>query len=452
MNPNVNTSLDGVVQVSPVNRFMKSLPFIAIAVGIVALVTVGAVLLLQNRTYPDASSQGTTSEIIYWGWNTDQEVMNELISEFETANPDIKVTYEKKAFDEYHEILKARLESGDAEVTPDVFEVDNEYIQTMYPQLSTSSPVDVPEMNQRFFPGGSKVCVQGGSVLCYPLNFDGLVMIYNAEALTLVGKEAIPDGWSDFKLWANQLTDKRLVENNGQEQWVIYSPGAAIGTGLNVSHPDMLLWLMMMQNEVPLDAVGEWEAMAETNGIAAAELYISFYEERIWDKSFSSDIGMFLSGRTPVIFGTVADIETILAADPAFTVVSVPPPQIDEVKNITHFQAVAVANSSPSEGAAWKWAEYLSSSEVQQKVLEAGVAGRTAIKLPSRRDLQREIAEVPGMSGLSAIFLTSFPVFFPDYEIMSADTIAAIEAMILEERPLEPVTALEELVEGLQFL
>jgi len=207
-----------------------------------------------------------------------------------------------------------------------------------------------------------------------------------------------------------------------------------------------------MQNGVSLDSPGELEGMLSTEGVVAAELYISYYEDRVWDKSFSSDISAFLAGNVPVMFGTVADVETILEADPAFSVLTVPPPQIGGVKNLAHFQTMAVANSSPEQAAAWKWADYLTSSDAQQQLLESGLGGETGVSLPSRRDLQLDISRVPGMKSFEAIFLTSYPIFLPEYETASADTISAIEAMILDESPLDPETALEELVEGLQSL
>ena len=455
MDTQTNNNFQGVAPLSPVNKLRKMLPFIVVAVVILAGAIVGAVALLRSRTGPNGGPDGTgdgIAELTYWGWSVDQQVMDDLIADFENQNPDIKVTYEKKAHDDYHKILKTRLLSGDSAVTPDVFESNNEFINDVFDALAHNTEISIPDVNQRFFPGASEVCVQGGMVVCYPLNFDGLVLIYNQEALNQAGQETIPDEWTDFRAWANALTDKRLVEIDGNEQWVVFSPGAAIGTGANVSHGDMLLWLMMMQNGVSLDSPGELEGMLSTEGVVAAELYISYYEDRVWDKSFSSDISAFLAGNVPVMFGTVADVETILEADPAFSVLTVPPPQIGGVKNLAHFQTMAVANSSPEQAAAWKWADYLTSSDAQQQLLESGLGGETGVSLPSRRDLQLDISRVPGMKSFEAIFLTSYPIFLPEYETASADTISAIEAMILDESPLDPETALEELVEGLQSL
>lgn len=446
------SAVNQAVSLSPINRLRRFIPMVAVAIVVLVVAIVGAVAVLRNRPESNNGSGDQLVELTYWGWSADQEVMDTLIEEFEAQNAEIRVTYEKKALDNYHEVLRTRLESGDPGVTPDVFESNNEFINDVFIALAHNNLVSTSETNQRFFPGASNVCVQSGFVICYPLNFDGLVLMYNGDLLASEGKEEIPDQWSDFRDWANALTKKQIVKSGRSETWVISSPGAAIGTGVNVSRSDMLLWLIMMQNGVPINSAGNIKELAGIESVAAAELYVSFYEEHIWDKSFSSDISMFLSGRTPVMFGTVADVETVLASNPSFGMFTVPPPQIAGVKNLAHFKTIAVASSSSHQEAAWKWADYLTSSEVQRKLLAAGEAGETPISLPSRRDLQFEMSRLEGMEGFEAIFLTSYPIFLPEYEASSAATIAAIEAMVLDDKPLKPKMALDELVKGLNLL
>lgn len=422
--------------VSGVNRLRKRLPFIAVAVVLLVGVVIGAVLLLRNNA-PNGNGNGDELvELTYWGWTVDQDVMDELISDFEAANPGVTVKYEKKAFDDYDTILKSRLESGDPSVAPDVFEVGNENINPLMPYLSTATST-TQSISQTFFPAGAKVCAQNGLVWCYPENFDGLVLVYNANK--------VPTYWGDFKSWADALTVKQTVEIDGEETVVISKAGAAIGTASNVSEVDLLLWLMMIQNGVPINTSGNLEEMANSDAVAAAELYVSFYEDRIWDKSFTSDISAFAMGKVAVFFGTVNDVKSVMNLNPPFEILTTPPPQVSGQINIAHFQTIAVAATAASTEAAWKWAEYLASSDVQTRVLEAD-----STRLPARKDLQYLIGQNTEFEGFQAIFMTAEPVFFDDYRATSADTFAAIGAMTLDRRPLSAEDALDELVDGLQ--
>jgi multiple sugar transport system substrate-binding protein len=75
--------------------------------------------------------------LTYWGLWEDESVMNGVIADFESKNPNIKITYKKNLKDGYRGRLSGRLaKTGATEDVPDIYRIHNSWIPMFKDYLS----------------------------------------------------------------------------------------------------------------------------------------------------------------------------------------------------------------------------------------------------------------------------------------------------------------------------
>ena len=426
--------------VSVADKAKKLWPFILATVLILGAIIYGIVWLVNREEAP--VNGGIAGSIKFWGTTVDEQTMNEIIAEFEETYPSVTVQYEKKAVDEYAETVKTRLEGGNPNLTPDVFEIDSNVIPTLMENLAYTETVSATEVESTYFPGAKPMCRQAGYTFCLPMSFDGLVLVYNEEAIKSAGFEEVPSDWDDFYLFAEQL-GRTIGDPEERDELTVVSPGAAIGTGRNVTYGAELAWLMMIQNGVAIDESGNLDAVAKAKGEAAAELYASYYQGGIWDTQFGVDLDAFANRRVPVVFVDLDGLKYILEQNPEFTVRTTAPPQITGQVNFANFDALAVSATSPSQAAAWEFAKYLTTADVQRKMLSSNETP-TKTKISARRDLLHELADYPELQGFVEIYMSARPVFIPEYATAKTYMSEALDS--IAEDPRDADTYLERFV------
>src|SRR3989344_8224493 len=102
--------------------------FLGICILVIAGVVVGKVLSLNK-------AKNQPIELTYWGLWEPTSVMQPLIDEYQTTNPNVKITYIFQSPREYRERLQNALSQAKG---PDIFRIHNSWIPMFKSQLAAT--------------------------------------------------------------------------------------------------------------------------------------------------------------------------------------------------------------------------------------------------------------------------------------------------------------------------
>jgi len=349
-------------------------------------------------------NKGNQVVLNYWGLWEEESVMNGIIADFESKNPNIKINYKKNQKDGYAGRLDGRLaKSGSIEDVPDIFRIHNTWIPMFRDNLAAvpKETVVAIGLENDFFDVYKKDLVENGEYLSVPLMYDGLVMFYN-PALLEKAQVNVPNNWWDLKKSAAKITEK---SGNGK----ITIAGAAIGTVENVDHWSDIVGLMMKQNGVDLNTMS---ADNEKKLKDVLDFYTLFKTgDKVWDETLPNSTQYFASGNLAFYFGPSWRIFDIQALNPDLkfevatipqlpTTASTPTDQIGAEAELTNFHwatywTEGVNNKSKYQKEAWKFLEYLSSPEVLEKMYQADSLIRSFGQIYPRKSMAEKISSNP---------------------------------------------------------
>jgi len=374
-------------------------PLIFIVIGLILLVLV--VLFFTVFKGKVVNSQVTLK---YWGLWEEESVMNGIIADFEAKNPNIKIEYKKNIKDGYGGRLNGRLaKSGEVEDVPDIFRIHNTWIPMFRDNLATVPKETVTKigLDTDFFDVYKSDLVENGEYLSVPLMYDGLVMFYNPDLLNKA-QVTVPNNWWDLKKSAVKMTER-------DETGRIRVAGAAIGMVENVDHWSDIVGLMMKQNGVNLNAMS---ADNEKKLKDVLDFYTLFKtSDKVWDETLPNSTQYFASGNLAFYFGPswrIFDIQTLnpnlkfeVAKMPQLaTMESVPTDKIGAEAELTNihwasYWTEGVNNKSKYQKEAWKFLEYLSSTEVLEKMYQADSLIRNFGQIYPRKSMVEKINSNP---------------------------------------------------------
>lgn len=150
--------------------------------------------------------------LVFSSWFADQElaVADELIAEFEEANPHVSVDHQIIPWADYATTLQTRIAGGE---TPDVMFLSQLWYQGfaeigalagLEQQARADAGFDVDDFNPELLEGGS----YEGELYWFPYGIDMQVLFYNADAFDEAGLD-YPDEtwtWDDLRSAAAELT------------------------------------------------------------------------------------------------------------------------------------------------------------------------------------------------------------------------------------------------------
>lgn len=295
--------------------------------------------------------------ITYWGLWEDSPTMQMAITEFQTANPKIKVTYVKQSLRQYRERLQAAITRGDG---PDVFQFHNTWVPMLRSELSPAPAtfMTIAQFGTTFYPVASADLVGGQSIYGAPLMFDGLGLYYNEDLLTAAGVKP-PTTWPELLDIVPKLTMKTDTQ--------IQQSAIALGTTGNVENFSDIVGLMMMQNGARL-----------TNPTGKeAEDTLMFYRKfanptdpvYTWNETLDNSIYAFAMGKVAMILAPswrAFDVKQI-NANLHFKIA--PVPQLPgNIINWASYWAGGVSAKSKNQAAAWIFLKYLTSRAAMTKL------------------------------------------------------------------------------------
>jgi multiple sugar transport system substrate-binding protein len=157
------------------------------------------------------STLAQQAEIRLTGWTSsdqEQKLFEQILADFGTAHPDIKLKYEPIPSD-YATKLQTDIAAGSV---ADVFYVDSMaapdfMVNGALLELDSMMAKDGVKAED-FYPGLIQAFQMGGKTYGLPKDWSSLAMVYDKQALTDAGVTNPPTNWDELKAAAQALKDK----------------------------------------------------------------------------------------------------------------------------------------------------------------------------------------------------------------------------------------------------
>ncbi|MCM3731145.1 ABC transporter substrate-binding protein [Fictibacillus halophilus] len=329
--------------------------------AIIFVLLIGIIAGCSSEQSTGTSKDGTVT-LKYFAFSPGEDHEDELkamIAAFEKKNPKIKVDYELASFDDYFTKLQTQIAGNNA---PDVFELNYENFVSyaskgalleLDPLIEKDTNFNPDSINKKAYEAFQYDGKQYGMVE----SFSNVVLFYNKDLFDKAGVEYPNDSWT----WKEELAAAEKLTDKKNGVWGTYSPvqfwefyktiaqnGGSIlnedKTEVTVNSPEnveTLTWMMDKMNKYHVTPTEK-----EMSGQANEDLFkagkIAMLRTGIW---------MF-DGFKDVPF------KWDIALEPGNT------------QKAHHFFAngLAVSKKTKNAEAAWKWAQFMSSSEEAAKI------------------------------------------------------------------------------------
>lgn len=325
-------------------------------------------------------------ELTYWGLWEEDGLVRPLILQFESQNPNIKVTYVRQSSINYKSRVQTQVREGTG---PDVFRIHNTWIPMFAVDLYPA-PLEIftlDEYKNTFYPVAADSLVKANQILAAPMEIDGLGLYYNEEILTGVGSQP-PKSWQEFIDTAVKMTVK---DQSGQ----IQTAGAALGTAGNVDHFSDILGLLILQQP---GASLENPASSQVGEVL--KFYTGFVTDprkKTWDVNLPKSTDMFAAGRLGFYFAPSWRAHELRVANPNLKFKIAPVPQLKVAAPVAwaSFWVEAVSKNSKNPKEAWQFVKFLTSSEAERLFYQEASKVRLFGEPYSRVDLGSQLAQDP---------------------------------------------------------
>ncbi len=164
-----------------------------------------AIIACQNLQLPSKLSASTIVTIKLSGWRgspVEQKLLRQVLQDFETKHPTIKVKYEVIS-DQYMDVIKTRLVG---EAAPDVFYLDALEAPFLMSQ-NVLEPLDAyitPEFN---LPDFEDTLLDSfkyqNQIYGLPKDYSTLALFYNKKAFAAAGLSNPPATWDELRNYSN---------------------------------------------------------------------------------------------------------------------------------------------------------------------------------------------------------------------------------------------------------
>ena len=373
----------------------RFLPYIIGAILVIALGGFVVSQILNAGKSTSLSSTGTGSSgllptnqpvtLTYWGLWEDSAALQGVLSDFEKANPGIKVNYQQQSYKDYRQRLQTAIAQQRG---PDIFRFHATWTPMLRNELSPvpSSVMSGSEYQNTFYPVTLQQLVLNSQIMGVPLMYDGLALFYNEDALRTAGAVP-PTNWGDLKTLASKLTIRGA---NGQ----IQRAGIAMGTANNVDHFSDIIGLLMLQNGA------NFFDPTTRPALDTMSFYTGFSKtDKVWDNTFPNSTLAFSRGDVAMIFAPSWEVHTIKAMSPNLKFSLAPVPQLSANKvTWATYWAEGVSAQSTHKNEAWQLIKYLSTPDVMRKLYADESKERTFGEIYSRKDMAAELATDPYVS------------------------------------------------------
>jgi multiple sugar transport system substrate-binding protein len=358
-------------------------------------------------------------EIEYWQYQFDAKVnlVNELIPEFQQANPKITVKHVNFPYDDFQQQVAAAVQGGGG---PDVLNVYYGWVPVYaQQQLLIPLPAEVFAVDQieaEFFPMIQAAKI-GDGYYALPIAVRSLALFYNKDILAAAGKQP-PTTWEEFVDVALATTKRSgdTLETAG----ATYDPD---GQG----HHWWRECLNRQNGLVPMTEDKRTLNWSDPLGVEAFSWYMALAtEHKVGEKGFYTDgQTAFGGGHAALHVDGSFRLSTYASNAPDLNYGIVPLPGHKEQASFASFWANGITRNA-AEGdklaASAKFIEFLSSPDVMRRWTPA------VGELPARTAIANE--ETFTQNEKLAPFISSLPFAFATFFVNeTADRQAVMDAM-----------------------
>jgi len=378
--------------------FKRLLPLI-IGVGVVILI----ILLVVKVILPkfQKSKQPETVTLKYWGLWEPENIISQIIKDYQTDNPHVTVQYTRQSSKDYRERLQSAFARDDG---PDIFRWHNTWLPMLKNDLSPvpDSIYSSGDFATIFYPIVKEDVFSGNSYYGIPLEFDALALYINQDIFATNSNLKIPTTWDNlrqtaFKLKQTNPATKKLIRG-----------GVALGTTNNVDHFSDILGLMILQNG------GDPAKPDEDTVTSAMKFYTLFStQDKSWSESLPNSTYAFATEKVAMIIAPSWRALEIKQLNPQLNFKLYPAPQLPGT-NISWatYWIEGVSKKSQNSQAAWAFIKYLSSKEVLTKMYNLASQTRLFGEPYPRQDMASDLQEDPFVGAVlsQALSAQSWPM------------------------------------------
>ncbi|MEI2776383.1 MAG: sugar ABC transporter substrate-binding protein [Tetrasphaera sp.] len=334
-------------------------------ITVLALSALGLAACGRDSTEATASQTGSAvntgevkGELSMWAMGAEGDKLPELVKDFETANPGVKVNVTAVPWDAAHDKFKAAI-AGNA--TPDVAMVGTTWMGEFGPDALDPTPPSIDKA--AFFPGAWSTTEVGGTSYGVPWYVETRLIYYRTDLAKKAGINEAPTDWDGLKAMAKAMQDKAGakwgigLQPGGQGSWQGVLP-FAWSAGANLTKDD-----------------GKAYNFDSPELTEALTYYQSFFKEGIADKAApvqpTTDAD-FVSGKVPMFISgpwMITVVEAAAKGDDTFKdkydVMLIPAKT--ESSSFVGGADLAVFKNTKNRDAAWKLVSFLTDPKVQAK-------------------------------------------------------------------------------------
>ena len=330
---------------------------IIIGVGAVLALVFLVLVVLNIKSGPDKVVE---VQLSVWG-TENKKVFESIMEGYSTFRTNAEVTYTQINENRYEEELLDALAAGRG---PDVFFIDN---NALFRQKNKLTPInrtqlDLVRLRDIFPQVVEQDFVSEGEIYALPLYIDTLSLVYNKDLFDQASVVFPPGTWQDFQGTVQVL---RKVGINGK----ILQAGAAIGgSDKSISNAQDILYLLMLQNGVPMvnSSFSSADFSAQKGlGLQAFNFYTQFANivspYYTWNDSQPEFLESFGRGETAMIFAYKKQIDSFQDGSPFLNYAVVPAPQpagTDKSLSYSDYDGLAVSGQSKVKTWAWDFILY----------------------------------------------------------------------------------------------
>lgn len=321
-----------------------------------------ATLLLLCMTGCKKKEKASDGQITITFWHTygdaeEAQFLNVVMPLWEAAHPDIKVEAVRQDGGQFHEMIVTSFGTG---MSPDVARVDIANIASYAKQgglVALSDYEDFATLSANYLDAPLSTNLYQGKYYGLPLDTNCKAAVVNTNVLKEIGLEEVPETMEDF-LAAAKDRGTYSLNVSGVGDWDMY--------------PYFWLFGGTLTDDGFTKATGYLDSEAS---IAAMKKLIELHDQKIftirdvdgsvdaWD-GINSEYAMFFEG--PWYFGSYEDSEAkgiVAATIPTYE---------GRSASVVGGEDIAVFSTSKQKDAAYEFAKFMTSEEVQLAMLKSG--------------------------------------------------------------------------------
>ncbi len=321
-----------------------------------------ATLLLLCMTGCKKKEKASDGQITITFWHTygdaeEAQFLNVVMPLWEAAHPDIKVEAVRQDGGQFHEMIVTSFGTG---MSPDVARVDIANIASYAKQgglVALSDYEDFATLSANYLDAPLSTNLYQGKYYGLPLDTNCKAAVVNTNVLKGIGLEEVPETMEDF-LAAAKDRGTYSLNVSGVGDWDMY--------------PYFWLFGGTLTDDGFTKATGYLDSEAS---IAAMKKLIELHDQKIftirdvdgsvdaWD-GINSEYAMFFEG--PWYFGSYEDSEAkgiVAATIPTYE---------GRSASVVGGEDIAVFSTSKQKDAAYEFAKFMTSEEVQLAMLKSG--------------------------------------------------------------------------------